>query len=63
MDAEEGGAILARQAVGVVVFQQWIDLEALIYEEPEIIAQFGDVPRAATAIDGDAPDPWLDDVA
>jgi hypothetical protein len=62
-DAEEGGAILSRQAVGVLVFQQWVDVEALIFEEPAIIAVYGQVPRDAMTIDADGPEPWLSDVA
>ena len=63
LDAEEGGAILARTAAGVLVFQQWIDLEAQIYDEPEILAEHGQVPSGARSIDADGRDPWLDDCA
>lgn len=63
VDAEEGGEILARSASGVLVFQQWVDLVAYIFEEPEILAVHGNVPRHVLAIDPDGRDPWLDDVA
>jgi hypothetical protein len=63
VDAEAGGEILARSTDGVLVFQQWTDAEAAIFEEPEILAVFGEVPSAALMIDGDGRDPWLDDAA
>lgn len=63
VDAEEGGEILARSASGVLVFQQWIDAEIGIFDEPDVLAVHGDVPRHALAIDPDGRDPWLDDAA
>lgn len=63
VDAEAGGEILARSADGVVVFQQWVDADAEIYCDPEVLAIHGDVPRAAVSIDPDGAEPWLDDVA
>lgn len=64
VDAEEGGRLLmAGLADGVLVYQQWVDPEAEIYGEPEVLARHGDVPSAALAIDGDGRDPWLDDAA
>ncbi|HVK42712.1 MAG TPA: hypothetical protein VM471_09565 [Phenylobacterium sp.] len=47
----------------MLVFQQWVDVEALIFEEPAIIAVYGQVPRDAMTIDADGPEPWLSDVA
>lgn len=58
MDAEDGGAILLRHADGVLVYQQWVDAEAEIMEEPEVLAILGDVPAGALFIDPPAADPW-----
>lgn len=63
VDAEEGGLILSKSADGVLVVQQWADVEAQIFDEPEILAEYGSVPRAAKAIDADGREPWLDDAA
>lgn len=63
VDAEEGGEILARSADGVLVYQQWADLELELFGEVEVLAQHGSVPRGATGIDPDGRDPWLDDIA
>ncbi|RZJ19098.1 MAG: hypothetical protein EON91_02575 [Brevundimonas sp.] len=63
LDAEEGGAILARSADGVLVFQQSADLEANIFDDPEILQVIGNVPAGAMMIDPDGRDPWLDDAA
>lgn len=63
LDAEAGGKILSGSMEGVLVFQQWADLEAGIYEDPEVLAVWGRVPSAALAIDGDGREPWLDDAA
>lgn len=63
LDAEEGGAILAREAKGVVAYQQMVDPEGPLLEDPEILRIWGDVPAAALGPDGSACDPWLDDVA
>lgn len=53
LDAEAGGKILAASSDGVLVFQQWIDPDAMIFGEPEVLASWGDVPSAAICIDGD----------
>jgi hypothetical protein len=63
VEAEEGGAILAKSADGVLVYQQWVDPEAEIFSDIEVLAIMGDVPRAALMIDPDGRDPWLDDAA
>jgi len=63
VDAEEGGAILMRQAEGVVVYQQWVDPDADLADDPEVLRVMGDVPAGGLAIDPDGRDPWLDDVA
>lgn len=63
LDAEAGGEILARSMDGVLVFQQWFDPDAWTFEDPEILAAWGDVPSGALAIDADGREPWLDDVA
>lgn len=63
LDAEEGGAILQTSADGVLVYQQWIDAEADIHGDPEVLAVLGDVPTAALMLDPEGRDPWLDDVA
>lgn len=63
VDAEEGGAILARSADGVLVYQQWVDDEADAAGEPEILRVIGEVPTGAVSIDPDGRDPWLDDAA
>jgi len=63
VDAEEGGEILARSADGVLVYQQWADVELDLYADIEILAQHGSVPSAATGIDPDGREPWLDDTA
>lgn len=64
VDAEEGGRLLmAGSANGVLVYQQWMDAEADIYGDPEVLATFGAVPSAAKSIDGEGRDPWLDDAA
>lgn len=63
MDAEEGGAILARSADGVLVYQQWRDDEEALADDPEVLQIIGDVPAGALMIDPDGRDPWLDDVA
>lgn len=55
IDAEEGGQILARTAAGVLVYQQVIDGEAQLYDEPEVLRIFGEVPKGARSID---PDEW-----
>jgi hypothetical protein len=62
-DAEEGGAILAREAQGVLVYQQLVDPEGPIFDEPEILRVWGRVPAEALGPDGAAGDPWLDDAA
>jgi hypothetical protein len=63
IDAEEGAAILAKQAAGVIAFQQEFDPAGPIYGEPEILGVWGKVPPEAISMDGAARDPWLDDVA
>lgn len=63
VDAEEGAAILAKTAAGVIAYQQPFNPEGPIYGEPEILVVWGRVPAAAVSIDGAASDPWLDDVA
>lgn len=63
MNAEEGGRILATQADGVLVYQQWVDDCAESLGEPDILATHGDVPAAARFIDGSATDPWESDAA
>ena len=64
VDAEEGGRLLmAGAADGVIVYQQWMDVEGDIFGEPEELARHGDVPRAAWQMDPDGRDPWLDDAA
>lgn len=64
VDAEEGGRLLmAGSADGVLVYQQWIDAEADIFGDPEVLGVHGDVPPAALFIDVDGREPWLDDVA
>lgn len=63
LEAEDGGRILFRSADGVLVYQQWADVEVPVYEDPDILAVLGEVPSAALAIDADGRDPWLDDVA
>ncbi|GEM_PF-531170 len=63
VDAEERGEILARSADGVLVYQQWADPELELFGEVEVLAQHGSVPLAATGIDPDGRDPWLDDIA
>ncbi len=60
VDAEEGGALLAKSAAGVVAYQQVIDRDASIFEEPEILATWGDLPASAVCIDGDG---WDDEAA
>jgi hypothetical protein len=63
VDAEEGAAILAKTAEGVVAFQQVYDPEGPIYGEPDILGVWGRVPADAVSMDGAASDPWLDDAA
>lgn len=64
VDAEEGARLLvAGGADGAHAWQQWVDVEADIYGDPETLAVIGDVPTDALSIDGPAPDPWLSDVA
>jgi len=63
MDAEEGGAILARSADGVLVYQQWRDDTASLADDPEVLQIIGDVPADALMIDPEGRDPWLDDAA
>lgn len=63
VDAEDGGEILATAADGVLVYQQWIDVGAEIYGDPDILAIHGDVPSGALKIDADPPPPWAADVA
>lgn len=60
VDAEEGGAILAKSADGVLVYQQWVDAEADVFEDPETLAVIGEVPAVARAIDPDGPEPWAE---
>ena len=53
LDAEEGGLILAKMADGAVVYQQMADPDFDIWEEPELLAIYGEataeqvVPDAA----------------
>lgn len=63
LDAEDGGRILFTEADGVLVYQQWIDAETALFDDPEVLLILGAVPRAAIAIDSDGRDPWLDDAA
>lgn len=63
VEAEEGGQILARSADGVLVYQQWIDTEAEIFGDPEVLEVHGSVPQSAFAVDPEGREPWLDDVA
>lgn len=63
LDAEEGGRILMTQADGALVYQQWMDEDAGLRDEPEVLLVLGEVPSEAVTIDGDGRDPWLDDVA
>lgn len=63
VDAEAGGQILARSMDGVLVYQQWVDTDADLVGDPEVLAVSGDIPRAALAIDPEGRDPWLDDAA
>lgn len=63
VDAEEGGEILARSADGVLVYQQWADVEIELFGDIEVLAKHGSIPRAAIGIDPDGRDPWLDDTA
>jgi hypothetical protein len=63
MDAEEGGDILARSADGVLVYQQYVDEDAQIFDEPEVLQKLGQVPLAALTIDGEGVEPWLGVVA
>ena len=63
MDAEEGGRILATQADGVLVYQQWLDDDAETLGDPEVLAVIGEVPAAARQIDAPATDPWEADAA
>lgn len=63
VDAEEGARILAKLAPGAVAYQQWGDLEADIWEDPDPLVITGDVPEFFFAIDPSGRDPWLDDVA
>lgn len=62
-DAEEGAAILAQSAEGVVAYQQFVDDDGPLYDEPEILGTWGRVPAAAISIDGEAADPWCGDMA
>ena len=41
LDAEDGGAILARGGNPVVVYQQWLDEASGSHEDPEILLTFG----------------------
>lgn len=63
VDAEDGGAILAREADGVLVYQQWVDDEADEAGPPDVLQVIGEVPSGAVSIDPDGRDPWLDDAA
>ncbi|RZJ42843.1 MAG: hypothetical protein EON87_13640 [Brevundimonas sp.] len=64
VDAEEGASILSiGGAAGVVVYALWGDVDAEVFDDPEILQVVGDVPRVALCIDPDGPDPWLDDEA
>ena len=63
VNAEEGGRILAGQADGVLVYQQWVDDDAEIEGDPEVLAVLGDVPPAARLIDAPAQEPWEADAA
>lgn len=42
-DAEEGGALLARMAVAAVAYQQLGDIDHDMWDEPELLAVFGEV--------------------
>lgn len=44
VDAEAVGAQLARHAVGVIVYELWGDPENEVWEEPEVLAVYGEVP-------------------
>lgn len=63
MDAEEGGEILSREAEGVLVYQQLVDPDGPVFDDPEVLRVWGRVPAAALGPDGAAVDPWLDDAA
>jgi hypothetical protein len=53
-DAEEGGELLSRMAAGAVAYQQIIDPEAELFDEPEMLAVFGRVPASAREPQGEA---------
>lgn len=57
-DAEEGGAILARSADGVLVYRQWIDAEAEVFDDAELLVALGHIPSldGGAGIDGAWPD-------
>ncbi|MCZ4109558.1 hypothetical protein O3U67_15820 [Brevundimonas diminuta] len=46
LDAEEGGELLARMSEGVVVYQQLGDPENDVWDDPELLAVYGDITEA-----------------
>lgn len=63
VNAEEGGRILASQADGVLVYQQWVDDDAETLSDPDILAVLGDVPKGALYIDDYGVDCQVSDAA
>lgn len=47
VDAMAGAEVLARTAAGVVAYQQDVDMEAEIWDEPDLLGVWGRVPRSA----------------
>ena len=45
-DAEEGARLLARMAIGAVAYQQLGDAEHDIWDDPELLAIYGEVPES-----------------
>lgn len=58
VDAEDGAQILARSAAGAIAFQQLVDPEGPIFDEPEVLGVWGRVPAGAISIDDDGQEPW-----
>ncbi len=50
-DAEDGGRLVAKMAYGAVAYQQLADPEFDIWEDPELLAVFGDVSASVVLAD------------
>lgn len=57
VDAEEGARILAKLAPAAVAYQQWGDVEAEVWDEPDPLLVLGSGARRV--VDQDGREDWM----